>query len=121
MNRSFVIAGSRLAVGALVFLALVGTVQAAEGKDVYLKNCVACHQSTGDGLPPAFPALKGSEMVNGAADESIKLVLAGKPGTAMVAFGYLSDEDLAAVLSYIRSSWGNTGDAVTADQVKALR
>ena len=78
--------------------------------------------STGKGAPPAFPALDGSAMVNGPKDAQIALVLNGKPNTAMAAFGkQLSDADLAAVITFTRSAWGNKADEVLPADVKALR
>ncbi|HEY5637613.1 MAG TPA: cytochrome c oxidase subunit II [Burkholderiales bacterium] len=94
----------------------------ARGEKVYAANCVACHQPTGKGAPPAFPALDGSAMVNGPKDAQIALVLNGKPNTAMAAFGkQLSDADLAAVITFTRSAWGNKADEVLPADVKALR
>jgi len=95
----------------------------SRGEKIYATNCVACHQATGKGTPPAFPPLDGSKIVQGAKDDQIALVLNGKPNTAMAAFGkQLSDVELAAVVTYTRNSWGNkTGDAVQPGEVKALR
>ena len=94
-----------------------------KGEKIYAANCVACHQPTGKGLPPAFPALDGSKLVLGAKAEQIALVLDGKPGTAMAAFGkQLNDVELAAVLTFTRNNWGNkTGEAIQPAEVKALR
>ncbi len=95
----------------------------ARGEKVYASNCAACHQPTGKGAPPAFPALDGSKMVTGAKNEQIMLVLNGKPNTAMAAFGkQLNDTELASVITYTRNSWSNkTGDAVQPAEVKSLR
>ena len=94
----------------------------AHGEKVYAQNCAACHQATGLGVPPTFPALSGSKVVNGPKQNQIALVLNGKPGTAMAAFGRLSDADLAAVITYTRNNWDNkTGEAVSPADVKALR
>jgi cytochrome c oxidase subunit 2 len=95
----------------------------ARGEKVYAANCVACHQPTGKGAPPAFPPLDGSKIVLGPKEGQIKLVLFGKPNTAMAAFGkQLSDTDLAAVITFTRNNWGNkTGEAVQPAEVKALR
>lgn len=95
----------------------------ARGEKVYAANCAACHQPTGKGLPPAFPALDGSKIANGDKDAHIGIVLNGKAGTTMAAFGkQLSDTDIAAVLTYERNAWGNkTGDAVQPAEVKAAR
>ena len=88
----------------------------ATGKDVYDKNCGACHLANGEGVQGAFPALKGSVMATTAEGltDHIDIVVNGKSGTAMQAFGAnLSDVDLAAVLTYERNAWGNdTGDIV---------
>jgi len=92
------------------------------GEKVYAANCVACHQATGKGAPPAFPALAGSKVVLGEKDASIAMVLNGKPGTAMAAFGkQLNDTELAAVLTYTRSSWGNKAAEIQPAEVKSLR
>ena len=99
----------------------------ARGEKVYAANCVACHQATGKGLPPAFPPLDGSKMVIGPKDKVIGTVLDGvfKKGapTAMVAFGkQLNDVELAAVVTFTRNNWGNqTGEAIQPAEVKALR
>jgi len=95
----------------------------ARGEKVYLSTCVACHQQTGLGMPPTFPALKGGELTTGPVAGHIDRVMNGKQGTAMVAFkDQLSDQDLADVITYERNAWGNnTGTVVTPDQIKAAR
>jgi len=95
---------------------------AARGEKVYAANCVACHQGTGRGMPPTFPALAGSKVVNGPEQGQIDLVLNGKPNTAMQAFGrQLSDTDIAAVITFTRKSWGNKASDVQPAEVKARR
>lgn len=79
----------------------------AHGEEIYKGNCVACHQPNGKGVAGAFPALDGSKVVLGDAEEQIDLVLEGRPGTAMASFKVLSDSDLAAVITYTRHAWGN--------------
>ena len=74
---------------------------------------VACHQVTGLGLAPAFPALKGSPMVTGDVNVHIDMVVNGsKKNPAMAAFsGQLTKTQIAAVVTYERNAWGNdTGD-----------
>ncbi|HHJ12757.1 MAG TPA: cytochrome c oxidase subunit II [Gammaproteobacteria bacterium] len=95
----------------------------AKGEEVYAANCAACHQATGEGVPGVFPALKGGAIATGPVDAHLDIVLHGKPGTAMAAFGsQLSDIDLAAVVTYERNAWGNnTGDVVQPSVVKAAR
>ncbi|VEL98997.1 cytochrome c oxidase subunit 2 [Alteromonas sp. 76-1] len=93
-----------------------------EGKRVYNATCAACHMPNGEGLPGVFPALKGSEMVLEDQTAHIDIVLNGKTGTAMQAFGkMLSLKDIAAVVTYERNAWGNnTGDMVQAKDVNAV-
>lgn len=93
------------------------------GKAVYNRNCVACHQANGKGIPPAFPSIANSAVVTGDLDTQINLVLNGVSGSAMVAFGpQLSDEEIAAVITYQRNAFGNeTGKVVTPEQIAALR
>ncbi len=93
--------------------------------------CSTCHQPTGLGLDPAFPPLAGSEILTGPSEVPIAIVLHGLQGPlkvkgkdyngAMVAWGQLSDEDIAATLTYERASWGNSAPAVTAAEVAAVR
>jgi cytochrome c oxidase subunit 2 len=87
----------------------------AEGQGVYTTFCVACHQANGQGLPPAFPALTGSAITTGPIEDHIDIVLKGKPGTAMAAYGgLLNPVQLAAVITYERNALGNSvGDMVT--------
>lgn len=94
-----------------------------QGEKVYTSACASCHQPHGKGMPPTFPALDGSKIVNGPVDEHIKQVLFGKPNTAMAAFGAsLSDADIAAVVTFERNHWGNkTGAVVQAEQVAKLK
>lgn len=90
------------------------------GEQTYMAYCAACHQPTGLGLPPAFPALKGSPMATtGEIGPHIDIVLNGK--AAMPAFGkQLTMKQIAAVVTYERNAWGNnTGDMVQASDVNA--
>jgi cytochrome c oxidase subunit 2 len=93
----------------------------ATGEKVYAANCVACHQATGKGMPPAFPALDGSKVATGAKAAQIALVLEGKQGTAMASFARLTDSELAAVITYTRMAWGNKAGEVQPSEVKAAR
>ena len=74
----------------------------AQGESVYLKNCVACHQIDGSGAAGAFPALTGSKKATGAIDPLIGFIQAGT--SRMPAFSKLKDDDLAAVITYIRNA-----------------
>ena len=93
------------------------------GEETYNKVCAACHQVNGQGLPPAFPGLIGSAIVTGDIAAHLDIVLNGKAGTAMQAFGpQLNDLELAAVITYERNAWGNdTGDLVQPGDIAAAR
>ncbi len=91
----------------------------AAGQKVYSTNCVACHQAGGGGLPPNFPSLIGSKVANGPAAAHITQVLKGKG--LMAPFAQLSDQDIAAVATFERTSWGNKGSVVQPADVAALR
>lgn len=95
----------------------------ARGEKVYNTNCAACHQANGQGLPGVFPAIAGSPVVTGPLEGHLEVVLHGRPGTAMQAFGpQLSDLDLAAVITYQRNAFGNdTGDVVQPKDIQAAR
>ncbi len=97
--------------------------QMQHGEQVYLSTCAVCHQATGLGMPPTFPALKGDPVTIGPIDMHTNRVLNGKQGTAMQAFrDQLNDADLAAVITYERNAWGNnTGTVVQPDDIKAAR
>lgn len=95
-----------------------------DGKAVFSAQCVACHQATGKGLPGVFPPLDGSEWVYGDARTLANILLHGINGKITVAgadysgsmpsFQQLGDAELAAVASYIRSTWSNKAEALPA-------
>jgi cytochrome c6 len=94
--------------------------QTVDGKTVFAKNCAACHQASGAGIPGAFPALRGNPFVQGDAGTVIATVLKGRAGMPTFATS-LDDEKLALVLSYIRQSWGNNAAAISEPDVKTVR
>ena len=104
------------------------------GKRVFTANCMTCHQASGQGIAGVYPPLAGSEWVLDPVHEKhmIKIVLHGLNGpitvkgntynSAMTPFGgVLRDDQIANVLTYIRSEWGNNAPPVTAEQVAAVR
>ncbi len=107
--------------------------EAAQGKKVYEAVCGICHANDGSGKPGQAPPLAGSEWVTAKGINRLTHIpLEGLTGTIkvegkdwtlnMAAMGAaLSDADLAAVLTYIRTSWGNKAGEVTADEVKKIR
>ncbi|MCZ6537793.1 MAG: cytochrome c oxidase subunit II [Gammaproteobacteria bacterium] len=93
------------------------------GEELYNVSCSACHQANGQGLPPAFPSLVDSAMVNGPVANHIDIVMNGRVGTAMIGFStQLGDAELAAIINYERNAWGlNSGDTVQASDIAAAR
>ena len=101
-----------------------------KGKEVFSKTCIACHQANGQGVPNAFPPLAKSDYLNKDTNRAIKTVLNGLSGpvtvngkkfNAMMTPQALSDQQIADVLTYVYSSWGNNGTKVTPAMVKAQR
>jgi cytochrome c oxidase subunit 2 len=95
----------------------------AAGETIYASQCATCHQADGQGLAPAFPALAGSAVSQGPLEENIEIVLHGREGTAMQAWGtMLSDSDIAAALTYTRNAFGNdTGDVVQPQTIARIK
>lgn len=104
----------------------------ANGKKVYSNVCAACHQAEGQGMKGAFPPLAGSDML---AKEggmlAVNAALNGRSGpvtvngvdynSIMPPVSYLSDNDIADVVTYVLHSWGNPGGEISAAQVTAAR
>ncbi len=85
-----------------------------KGEEVYGTFCASCHQPNGQGIPPVFPSLVGTDVVTGPRDDHIRLVINGVAGSAMQAFGkQLDAAQLAAVVHYERHAWGNNADDMT--------
>ena len=106
------------------------------GQKVYFRegHCGTCHQANGKGLDPAFPSLEKSPWVAGDANRLIKLAMYGLMGpleingkkydgqVPMTPFaGMLKDDEMASVLTFVRNSFGNQAEPVSAAQVKAIR
>jgi mono/diheme cytochrome c family protein len=94
--------------------------QEMDGKALFLKNCAACHQATGKGIPGAFPPLAGSKFVQGKSVEVATVLLKGRGGMPDFSDS-LNDRDIATVLTFVRSNWGNKADGLTEAEVLALR
>jgi len=112
----------------------IAPAQAASGPGaaVYSQFCAACHQANGNGMPGAFPTLAGTPVTNGDPHFLARIVLYGLQGRTVVKgqtynvamaglASRMSDAQIADVLTYIRSSFGNNSPAVTEDVVKAER
>ncbi len=105
---------------------------ARAGQAIYVDNCSACHKSNGEGVPGTFPPLKGDAAAQGSDPTTvIRIILNGAHAVdtdarptplAMPSFKWkMSDEEVAAVASYVRNAWGNAAPAVTADEVQSMR
>jgi mono/diheme cytochrome c family protein len=105
---------------------------AVDGAAIFAARCAACHQATGTGVPGVFPPLAGSNWVNGRDTTVIQILLHGIQGTltvngvtyngAMPNLGaQLSDAELAAVLTHVRTHWGNSASPISAAQVATQR
>ncbi|MFB6343049.1 c-type cytochrome [Saccharicrinis sp. FJH62] len=101
------------------------------GEQVYRMNCLACHQANGSGVPNLAPPLKQTTFVLGDKTKLIDIVLKGFNedveiegeyySNPMPPFAHLSDEEIAKVLTYIRSNFGNKAEPVSSTEVKAVR
>ncbi|MDB5239516.1 MAG: cytochrome class [Spirosoma sp.] len=100
------------------------------GQVIFEQNCLTCHQANGSGVPNLNPPLRGSEWVVGDKTRLINVLLKGLQGqeidgemydNAMPAHDFLDDAQIADVLTYIRSNFGNKADAVKVEEVKAVR
>jgi mono/diheme cytochrome c family protein len=106
--------------------------RAVRGEELYVQHCASCHGQQGEGFGESFPPLAGADWVEGEEDRPIRILLHGLQGqiqvkgqsydSVMPAFGRrLSDREVAAILSHIRSSWGNEGEAIAKNDVREIR
>lgn len=103
-----------------------------DGAEIYMTRCMSCHQANGAGVPGVFPPLSGSEWVTEDKGRLIRIILNGVTGEmevdgdtyngAMPPWGsFLDDEDMAALLTYIRTSWDNEASEITPEEVQKVR
>ena len=101
------------------------------GEKVYKTYCLVCHQANGAGVPNLYPPLSGTDWVNGDKERLIGVVLNGLQGpieidgttynSIMVSHSHLKDEEIAAVLTYVRSNFGNDSGPITIEEVANVR
>ena len=103
-----------------------------DGAEIYLTRCMSCHQMNGGGVPGVFPPLTGTDWVTGDEGVLIRIILNGMTGEievngmvytgAMPPWGaFLNDEEMAALLTYIRTEWGNDASDITPEMVAEVR
>lgn len=109
-----------LALGAAIVCPRPSVAEALDGKALFARNCAACHQASGRGIPGAFPALAANPLVQGPPAEVATVLLKGRGGMPDFSAS-LGDRDIALVLSYVRSSWGNQAAPLQEEEVAALR
>ena len=105
--------------------------QAAKGEALYLVSCAACHQANGQGLEGIAPPLAGTRWASESEERLARIVLHGLRGSITVvdkeynlempAMGFFDDQDIAAILTYVRTAWGKTTDPVTSEAVEKVR
>jgi cbb3-type cytochrome c oxidase subunit III len=109
-----------------------GAASASDGANVFQTNCSSCHGANGEGSPGAFPPLAGNPVVVGPAKNVIHIVKFGLHGSIAVKGmtyngmmpawgGQLSNADIAAAITFVRSSWGNKASAVSEADVAAVK
>ncbi len=110
---------------------LTKEIQIEKGKQVFMQTCFVCHQPEGQGIPGQIPPLAKSDYLMSDKARSIRAVVHGMAGEitvngkkfngVMVPMNYLPDDDIANVLTYVRNSFGNSGDGVSATEVRRIR
>jgi len=128
--RDWVSSGAARGVAPPINMNLSKTDKIEHGKRLFVSICAACHQTTGLGIPNVFPPLAGSDYLNADKSRAIKTVIHGRQGEVIVngrkfnnsmpSFP-LTDDDIANVLTFVYSSFGNSGLEVSAKEVEALR
>jgi cytochrome c6 len=93
---------------------------AQSGAELFSQNCAACHQPAGEGIAGAFPALAGNKFVQGDPKDPSWVVTHGRGGMPNFAED-LNDAQIASILTFVRSSWGNKAGPVTEAMVKSVR
>jgi mono/diheme cytochrome c family protein len=103
-----------------------------DGAEIYMTRCMSCHQMNGRGVPGVFPSLDGVEWVTGDKGRLIRIVMNGLTGEITVGDetysgamppwnSFLDDEQMAGLLTYLRSTWSNDASEVTSAEVASVR
>src|SRR5262245_8730362 len=110
---------------------LTREIQMAKGQQVFMQTCFVCHQPNGLGIPGQIPPLAKSDYLMADKERAIRAVLQGLSGEItvngkkfngqMIPLNTLTDEEVANVITYVRNTWGNSGDAATVPEVRRIR
>lgn len=92
---------------------------AESGEQLFLNNCAECHQRDGKGIENIYPSLAGNEVVLGSGVDVALVLIIGRGEMPSFA-GAISSTDMATIINYVRNSWGNHGEAITAATIDAL-
>lgn len=103
----------------------------AAGQEPFLRYCASCHGNSGEGKPPAFPPLAGSEWLEESPEAVAVIILSGLRGEIEVAgetyrgfmppMRHIEDEDIAAMIGFMKSNWSGGGTEIDAERVAELR
>lgn len=111
---------SRLFLLSFALLGLIWSPAAPGSEKLFLDNCAVCHQKDGQGIPRVYPSLVTSEVVRASAADMALVLLIGRgemPGFK----GYLSSEDMASIINYVRSTFAGIDEEITAVRIDALQ
>jgi cytochrome c6 len=109
-----------LCAAALTAAAAVPALAAEDGASLFQENCSACHQAKGEGVPGAFPPLAGNKFVVGDPKGPAYVLTHGRGGMPNFSDD-LDDQQMAAIINYIRSAWGNSAQGLDATLVASVR
>ena len=104
---------------AIPLLACKPVLAAESGAQLFLNNCAECHQADGKGIANIYPSLAGNEVVLGSAVDVALVLIIGR-GEMPSFNGSISSEDMAAIINYVRNSWGNEGEPISAATIDTL-
>jgi len=120
LKRRAPLGGLLLTLFAALAVAGAANAQPLDGAAIFKQNCAACHQAEGQGVHGAFPALAGDAFVQGKPETVAHLLLNGRGGMPNFRDD-LTNDQIAAVLSYVRSAWGNHAPPLDAATVAAAQ
>jgi cytochrome c oxidase subunit 2 len=104
----------------LLSLPFFASGQETIGEKLFLENCAECHQTNGQGIANVYPALAGNSLVKGSAVDVALVLLIGR-GEMPAFAGMIPNEEIAAIINYVRNTWGNEGELISAESIARLQ